>query len=366
MAVQVINLRFKQVRFLEALIAVRFRLATEPHDYIYGLLGFVQGANLIKPDYDKPIQDVFVEAFDCTIQQEDNLDVLSACNRGWEECTKPSGKRTGEEALWPTWLPDWAWHKQLSSEAGSGDVVHHGSIRSILLDSQDYVPIDLNACGGKKVAKVSRSGAQLIVRGIAFDSVQEIIYCLKPDTIIETSSTGNKGDNWVPSVKAMWDRGFLRNVYKNLEALKHACVRTCLYGHRPRTISKDLIERRFKDFNDVEAKDSQKSGVRGDVDDMPAAYEPFDKEEEAELTSKEADPRVEFMWTLSCIVNPSSCFLTKRGYFGRSPMPIRVGDLICVFQGGKVPFLLRPQATSGHLKLAGEICKCLDCRDLCS
>ncbi|KAL2276033.1 hypothetical protein FJTKL_01427 [Diaporthe vaccinii] len=90
--------------------------------------------------------------------------------------------------------------------------------------------------------------------------------------------------------------------------------------------------------------------------DSPRAFEPFDENEKVESVGVAQE---EMSWNpttyLSIGTSKSSYCITQRGYFGRSPMPPQAGDKICVFYGGKVPFLLRPQAKSGHFKLAGEI-----------
>lgn len=105
MALQVIGLRFTRVRLLEAMVAVRYRLATNEHGYLYSLVGFVDGTDHFKPNYDKPVQDVVLDVFDTIIEQETNLDILSTCDRGWQASSEPE---LTEDEGWPTWLPDWA------------------------------------------------------------------------------------------------------------------------------------------------------------------------------------------------------------------------------------------------------------------
>jgi hypothetical protein len=48
------------------------------------------------------------------------------------------------------------------------------------------------------------------------------------------------------------------------------------------------------------------------------------------------------------------CFITREGYVGVAPKSIRAGDLVCVFNGGAVPFLLRNSETrNGAYRLVG-------------
>jgi hypothetical protein len=48
-------------------------------------------------------------------------------------------------------------------------------------------------------------------------------------------------------------------------------------------------------------------------------------------------------------------FITKEGYMGRGPFQMKSGDLVCIFYGGKVPFILRPVRSKYYL--LGECCK---------
>lgn len=49
-----------------------------------------------------------------------------------------------------------------------------------------------------------------------------------------------------------------------------------------------------------------------------------------------------------------SFFKSSRGYYGLGPEVAEVGDVICILFGSSVPFVLRPNGTSGQWKLVGE------------
>lgn len=367
MATQIIGLRFKKVRLSEAMIAVRYRSASKDHDYLYGLLGFVNSGELYKPNYARPIREVFLDIFDVILgiksglgeetnleketdlEKETNLDILSTCDRGWWEASSMSEHT--DDRKWPSWLPDWSWTpiKQLSRENWSIKMQWQTHIRSILLDSQDYTPIYLNACGPECKPEVSRSGMQLRVRGIEYDTVKEVIG--HESGLMDDDDA----DFWVNSVKSMWDRGLLHNVYETLEMLRHACERTARYGHETTAIiPKGPYMKAFdadgQGINSVSRPCHMKN-------DSPRAFEPFDEGEKVEsVVSEQGEKPWNPTTYLSIGTSKSSYCITQRGYFGRSPMPPQIGDRICVFHGGKVPFLLRPQANSNYFKLAGEIC----------
>jgi hypothetical protein len=46
-------------------------------------------------------------------------------------------------------------------------------------------------------------------------------------------------------------------------------------------------------------------------------------------------------------------FITVNGYIGIAPPYIQEGDYICIFPGGRVPYILRPQLESNTFKIVG-------------
>ena len=195
MALETIRMRSYNARFLDALLNVRYRLAGREHDYIYGLLGFTNVRGGIIPDYSKTKRQVFTEAMQAVLAQETNLDILSACDRGWAKCSATDS--TTDDQDWPTWLPDWSYAPLKIYQEWRFDV------RSLLLDFQDHLPVHFNAgANTRQAAYVLPGGRHLCVRGIGFDSVAEII-----------SGTGVR---WEYKVKALWYAGKFRRAYTTL------------------------------------------------------------------------------------------------------------------------------------------------------
>ncbi|KAI1274555.1 heterokaryon incompatibility protein-domain-containing protein [Xylaria sp. FL0933] len=342
MAREVISSRGRKVSLLEALLATRYRDASLEHDYVYGLLGFVDlGDNAIHPAYNKPFHEVYLEAFNIVLRQETNVDILSACGRGWAACEQ---SESGIDLDWPTWLPDWSWKriKQISEdEAGTA---FHNDIQSLLLDTPRNTVNNFDACGGLgKCVSISPSGKQLSVRGIEFDIVEEILH-------YQDEMGFNKSELWVDAVKSMWDQGRMRNVYDNINILKHACIRTAAYGHKENRFN---LGPEMTAFDDVETTERLAATMAED-DIYPVAFEPFDSNEDPNKTTGEEDNL--FDSTLVGVGMSKSWYcVTKRGYVGRSPVSPGVGDNVCVLFGGKVPMLLRKQEESNHFRLVGEI-----------
>ncbi|KAI0414228.1 heterokaryon incompatibility protein-domain-containing protein [Xylaria grammica] len=345
---QSLEMRSSSMTLQRALLATRHRSATDARDCVYGVLALVPPGNMIVPDYTKTVRSVYLESFKAILRQESNLDALSACVRGWNQ-TCETAEVTGQ-GRWPTWLPDWS-HKSLKemhSQGLSGNGFGIGSrFKSVLLDCHDYDPIDFSACGGsEKSAHILRGDDQLRVHGIEFDTVE-----------IEIDNSSENPNSWADEVKTLWDRGYLRNVYDDLHVLRNACRRTMRYGHCNNIIATTKGLETTPSFSDdryviQETPSPTNTATR-------RSFEPFDEEEKFEsdrdkMVRDRMGRDINHTDRYFLAESESSYFITRRGFVGRSPMPVRVGDKICIFFGGKVPFLLRQQPSSNLFTLVGE------------
>ncbi|KAI0098526.1 heterokaryon incompatibility protein-domain-containing protein [Nemania sp. FL0031] len=338
---QPLEMRSRSLTLQEALLATRNRSATDPRDYVYGVLGLAQlGTTSIITDYTKSTKTVYLEAFKAILQQELNLDSLSVCGRGWRQTYKTEGAKSEEN--WPTWLPDWSHESlkvSLSEEMLDGNFGIGDRFKSVLLDCQEYDPIEFSASGDlEKSVHILSGDEQLRVRGIDFDSVE-----------IELNASDE--NDWSEEVKSLWDRGSLRNTFHDLHALRYACMRTKRYGHRNSTSTGPDDNRTVPSFADDEYV--LKETVSPTNTSVQSSFEPFD---EIERYQSDLDTRRGITHTDRFLLGrcKSSYFITRRGYVGRAPMPIKVGDKICIFWGAKVPFLLRQQPFSESFTVVGE------------
>lgn len=84
--------------------------AHEPRDYVYGFLGLYRRfigdiPAALKPDYSRPLRDVFRDATRCAIEENKTLDIFQNLSR------RPiNGKEFSD---WPTWVP--LWHLKYNS-----------------------------------------------------------------------------------------------------------------------------------------------------------------------------------------------------------------------------------------------------------
>ena len=59
---------------------------------------------------------------------------------------------------------------------------------------------------------------------------------------------------------------------------------------------------------------------------------------------------------LSHAMSKSRYFMTEQGYIGRGPLDIEKGDSVCIFFGGKTPYILYDAGNGGYC-LRGECCE---------
>ena len=69
-----------------------------------------------------------------------------------------------------------------------------------------------------------------------------------------------------------------------------------------------------------------------------------------------AEAWTEVSKAIATIIEDKDMLLTERGYLGLSHEGFHIGDVVCVFTGGEVPFLLREGGASGNgmFQLLGE------------
>jgi hypothetical protein len=57
--------------------------------------------------------------------------------------------------------------------------------------------------------------------------------------------------------------------------------------------------------------------------------------------------------TLNTVANNRRPFKSDKGHLGLAPESAEIGDIVCIFHGAVVPFVLRPEA-DGRYRLLGE------------
>ncbi|KAJ4371627.1 hypothetical protein N0V83_004847 [Neocucurbitaria cava] len=142
--------------------------ASDPKDKIYGLLGLATDKVRIEPDYNKSVEDVYIETAKRIITSSGNLDLLNA-----------SGiLNEGSEYHLPSWVPDWT-------------VDHHFALDHMLSPSEPYNLIKNDErieTQARFQASFSEDGRVLKVHGVVVASLVGV-----PDII---SVSGVRSSEW--------------------------------------------------------------------------------------------------------------------------------------------------------------------------
>jgi hypothetical protein len=241
-----------------------------------------------------------------------------------------------------------------------------------MLDCEEQTEVTFDACAGtSKVALLSANDECLSLRGVDFDRVEDVVV---------TTLTYAEQKPWKPQIVERWRKGELREIYPTLPKLRHVCLMASRYGRtmdrnlEVKGLGSEFAQAIMGDDNAEVSEDIWNEILKNGKEESELTKSP-DQRPRPDLTERSIplteqgssdEKRLEIdndtmssicLGLHNPIFSPNSYFVTKRGYIGRSPMPAKVGDRICVFLGGKVPFLLWPKDTSNVFNLVGETCR---------
>ena len=268
--------------------------ATDPCDKVYALLGHpdarkADGELMVEPDYQKSALEVFKETALSIIEQSSKLDILSSA--GWTSILSEIDEKVER---WPSWIPDWS--VRLRQCVFAGDFSASGQS-----DSQVEIFQRTNC---------------LSVRGFSFDVIEmttDIISAPEPEI-----------DGHCISIPFELLTSDHEATYPTGEEIKMAFYLTMTGG---RTFVDELT--RFKDGCEDFVRRAGKSDEKT-AEDIPKP-----------LGMKTPD------WMNISVAVTQVCklrtfFRSKKGYIGLGPCTTKEGDMICIFFGASVPYILRP------------------------
>lgn len=341
------------------------RLADDPRDKIYALLGFEEiGILDLEPDYHAPVKMVYTDFMQRCVEMEGSLRILSLAGVGWE--TK------GPELDLPSWTPDFraqgagsrpvSRSQKASASAGSRAeftisddrkaLKARGMVFDALTDTAPYATTH-TAISGHWLELIMRqetpypSGLPTLQ---AF--FRTIIADYSDDRVVRSSSLrGDDPDRFFDLAAGfLWSLGnYAMNEGKaafNLQSgLDDRRVDTILgmndyvvyfglwSGHFPPSLTKQALLAPF--LGDPE------------LGTPPPLQWPPDADMYRGKKSKNT-----FMARTVHVCTKRSFFLTKGGYMGLGPRRIKKGDVLCILLGCNVPLVLRKQ--DQHYILVGE------------
>ncbi|KAI4286773.1 MAG: hypothetical protein L6R35_003974 [Caloplaca aegaea] len=307
----------QQSSLLGPLVDGRGSRATNPRDKVYGIMGMT--ANPLYPDYTLPVTKVFIDAARNILDWDAPSLIDLLCCVDYEQ---PS------ENL-PTWVPDWSIPRQTVS------IGFYGALRGIHQSAKntkvgwDYHP----------------NGVSLNISGFCCDTITSIgplAEFVLPDLIIRGSPThafimeclgqvsqhGQKQPSETSIFEAFWqtlvagkDHSGVQKAPRDYEAIFALLIDTAT-GRSPSFPDQPTFKRKLNLAN-LEVR------------------RPGQVYRQMQIAFKAAVKGRRFGTTAS-------------GCMGLFPKSTQVGDLVCIFSGGHVPFVLRQHSELSPYQLVGE------------
>ncbi len=341
---------------LDILLDSRHFKSTLPQDKFYGILGLASDVtdDPVPVDYALDASTVFIEFAVSDIRKRQVLDVLYCC-----------AKSRGETVLkLPTWVPDWT------------QPCHHTPF--LFNDHKSRAAAD-----SKIKLRFEEGNRSLFVWGVVVDKIEAVEQLRR----IPKEGYGDKAQREFLSVdepnpreriKNMWRSSHDDFVKNGVEASRRwydnamriafpddVCT-TELYEDLWRTFvcnkTRDGItppsswSQHFSDFviSIKQSGEEYRDALRESW--LKEAQDPYDLREsfgEADPFDRRISMFGEFNLTFGRWCWNRRFYRTVTGRFGWAPDGADAGDEICVFYGGPVPLLLRPDA-DGHHEVVGD------------
>jgi len=367
----------EEMTFLDGLVFYRSRLATDPKDHVYAILNLVEHSDF-KPDYSKSLYTLYREVTKFMIEKYENLDIFSACRKAHLRIfnlhtavlSLVESLGSGVEAAMSE---DWKAQSSGEIEEDSDMSAEHPSCHSLgLRDS--HLNLTQRTRGISKLATIHKRLQQKYLPSWVpdwRDVVPESGYVLlnysdhcyyeasgttKPkvhfpddqqlsmadairiDGVKAVSPKVNGSGGVGLAIKGGWDLWRLGDhptrLYGDQEQQQDAFRHTIVVG-RNLDGSKGNRHLSAHAVNTMFGLDFIAEGKQEDDE------HPNDREY---MSIHLMNPRLGF-----CITN--------QGFMGRIPHGTQPGDIIVVFLGAKVPFVLRKHHNEDKYFLVGECCK---------
>jgi hypothetical protein len=305
------------------------RRATNPKDKIYGLLGLagdVDQLNII-PEYARSVEEIYTDVAG-KILCCGGFDLLHQCNRNDQERNVPS------------WVPDWRLGIALTLSNCAGFSKPYRSFGPLEPVLPRIKPEDSNV---------------LEIAGIKVDVVEAIGSALDKQNI-----TGDANSS-------------LPNTYQFLSQIENFCRRSAsmadrVYGEPEQWLESAIWSIPVSDQESVPGASGARRRLTKAGEHRYRALVTAAKAYNVMISKPEPTYLdIGAFWEVQCSERPKyepsvlildimagrKPFITKQGYVGVGPANMQSGDLVCIFLGSGLPFLIRP-LEEGRYILVGE------------
>lgn len=287
----------EEAGFLYIATTFRTRRSFDPRDKIYGMLGLARGRFAeLRPDYEREASEVFESVVLLSVEETGSLGALSYVY--------------GESKLGlglPSFVPDWtaevqeAWHKSFMD-------------RSILTAYFD-------ASNGSRAALDLATPGKATTRAVFVDTIAELE---DPDY-----------QDWKQMVDECRKMARLEDRFDVQYTSRTAAFWQTMCGG-------------------IISLTDESSGLhlrRVEETDYPS-YQRWQAWVDSVLSSELVlDGVDDFQVAFNAVIAGRSFVITDKGYIGFAPEESTKGDLVALFPGGKVPYVLRPKADDCYVFL---------------
>ncbi len=278
---------------------------TDPRDKIFGLLGLTTDARdpILAPDYSLSVQEVYGKVTRFLMTRDKSLAVL---------CDVRNPKTL--QGL-PTWTPDWSIPSAIQKTLGSRLRGQYNAAQSTQASVQ-----------------LSDDLRTLFLDGVAVDSIHTLGNVLLPlpghdleilpqwESMVQSAQPYPTGED---PTTVLWRTLIADSGIRGVKSDKH---HRDLYDSWHNIFDRNLLVLHKSKAEWTQLLDHDTLNTRA----------------------------VEFHTAMSEVCVGRRFLITRQGYVGLGPAHARENDMICIFHGGSVPFLVRQNDTISEYDLVGE------------
>lgn len=293
------------------------RKATLPHDLLYALLGIADDGCNYTPDYDRSIKETLIDFAETNLNVTQTIDILYACN---------FARKSAIEGL-PSWVPDWT-----SEVVGWEYHKHELELYNTTSDAAAAIAMDMNT----HVLKVKGARISKIFSLATVDDIWAA-HNLWDDSDIQGKLLSRER----PFIHSCCrSEAFTRSIFSDLDPISDESKR----------LTDVVLLRHLESFLRIffpcvlSSNQSDSWQTQSSIDCKSSGVESLDEPESPTKFYFKSLPVVqrENLFHQFVLRTAShSLLLTESGHMGKAPDGVRVGDLICVILGLRVPVVLR-------------------------
>ncbi|KAH8655076.1 heterokaryon incompatibility protein-domain-containing protein [Tricladium varicosporioides] len=347
-------------RPLDLLASFRIFLATDPRDKVFGLYSLFSDSDLavleLQQDYSLDLVQVFTQSVIDCIKAEGNLDVLSF---GGQDCLPA-------HIQLPTWVPDWAYQDRTKP-------LLPRFLSTFSFGQHQWLCTWESATGvGYPVVEISENKKVIMLSGYVLDRVSETGGILEKEyyelqaghPLLEINTVMKK----CSEVFEKWEDicGVTSNTpYYTNEAAWDVYWKILYaggYPHGDEQQTKAAFEKWYKPFQDLRSLTEYTANRIEEIRNSDSSMV-YKVAAGVGWFGKMTYMGMKFgmnMYTSRDKISPSkilgfgrTLFKTERGHVGLSSPHTKAGDAIALFQGGKMPFVIR-EAEEGKWQIIGD------------